>query len=204
MSIYSKFIYPFLLERAMTKPSLARIRKELLSNVKGDILEIGFGTGLNLKYYPSHIKEITVIDINDELGKKAQSRINKSSIKVNYKKISADKLPFNNNSFDTIISTFTFCSILDIEKALAELHRVLKPDGKVYFLEHGKSNDKRICFLQNLINPIFKKASCSLNRDIEAIIKNQKYEIIKMNKFYQEDAAKIVGFLYMGLCKKVD
>ena len=80
-----KIYLSFLLERAMTKPSLARIRKELLSNVKGDILEIGFGTGLNLKYYPSHIKEITVIDINDELGKKAQSRINKSSIKVNYK-----------------------------------------------------------------------------------------------------------------------
>ncbi len=202
MNIYSKIIYPVLLERAMSKSSLARLRRELLSDVKEEILEVGFGTGLNLRHYPAHVKKITVIDINEELGKKAKEKILQSSIDVDYKKISADELPFENNKFDSIVSTFTFCSIADVEKALAEFYRVLKPGGRLFFLEHGRSSDRKVSFFQDLINPIFKRASCNLNRDMEAIIKTQDFKILTVKKFYQEDAVKVVGLLYMGICQK--
>lgn len=203
MGIYSKTIFPVLLEMSMSKPSLAKLRKQLLSEVNGKILEVGFGTGENLKYYPEHVQKITVIDINDELGKKAKEKILESVIDVDYQKVSADQLPFDNNSFDCIVSTFTFCSILNIEKAVAEYYRVLKSGGKLFFLEHGKSSDKKVCFFQNLINPIFKRVACDINRDIEAIIKTQEFKMLTMKKFYHQNTMKITGFLYMGVCQKL-
>lgn len=202
MGIYSKIIFPFLLGRSMSKPSLAKLRKQLLSEVNGKILEVGFGTGENLKYYPGHVQKITVIDINDELGKKAKEKILESAIDVDYQKVSAEQLPFDNSSFDCIVSTFTFCSILNIEKAVAEYFRVLKPGGKLFFLEHGKSTDKKVSFFQNLINPIFKRIACDINRDIESIIKTQNFKTLTMKKFYHENTMKIVWFLYMGVCQK--
>lgn len=202
MDIYSKFIYPALLERSMTKQSIMNLRKELLSEVNEEVLEIGFGTGLNLDKYPNHISKITVIDTNEVFGNKAKERIDKSSIQVDFKYLSAEKLPFEDGSFDSIVSTFTLCSIPDIKSAISEFYRVLKPKGKLFFLEHGKSPDKKVRFFQNLINPFFKAASCSLTRDIKALIEGEGFDIIKINGFYQEDAMKILGYLYMGVGQK--
>jgi ubiquinone/menaquinone biosynthesis C-methylase UbiE len=202
MGVYSKVIYPKLLERSMSKPSIMKLRKKLLSEVNGEILEVGFGTGLNLGCYPDHIKKITVIDVNDVLGEKARKRIDQYSISVDYRHISAEKLPFEDNCFDSVVSTFTFCSIPDIQSALSEFYRVLKPGGRLFFLEHGISSDKSISFFQNLINPIFKVASCSLNRDMKAIIDASSFNTVKLEQFYQEDAIKVLGYLYMGIAVK--
>lgn len=202
MGVYSKIIYPKLLERSMTKSSLMGLRKKLLSEVKGEILEVGFGTGLNLSCYPEHVSKITVIDVNEVLGEKAMERIKEHSITVDYRKISAEKLPFSAECFDSVVSTFTFCSIPDIKSALSEFYRVLKPGGRLFFLEHGLSSDKQIRFFQNLINPIFKAASCSLNRDMKAIVESSNFEIKKLEQFYQEDAIKVLGYLYMGVAEK--
>lgn len=202
MGVYSKVIYPRLLERSMSKPSIMKLRKKLLSEVKGEILEVGFGTGLNLGCYPEYVKKITVIDVNEVLGEKARKRIEEQFIRVDYRKISAEKLPFEDNCFDSVVSTFTFCSIPDIESALSEFYRVLKPEGRLFFLEHGISIDKPISFFQNLINPIFKAASCSLDRDMKAIVGATSFEIVKLEQFYQEDAIKVLGYLYMGIAEK--
>lgn len=123
-------------------------------------------------------------------------------IQVDYKKVSVEQLPFEDNSFDCIVSTFTFCSISDIEKAIREFYRVLKPGGKLFFLEHGKSKDNQIYLLQILINPIFKRLACNIDRDIEGIINTQKFRILTIKKFYQKDMMKIYGYLYMGICEK--
>ncbi|MCB2290162.1 class I SAM-dependent methyltransferase [Clostridium sp. CS001] len=123
-------------------------------------------------------------------------------MRVDYRHISAEKLPFNDNCFDIVVSTFTFSSIPDIESALSEFYRVLKPGGRLFFLEYGISTDKPISYIQNLINPLFKEASCSLIRDMKAIVETTNFEVIKLEQFYQEDAIKILGFLYMGVVQK--
>ena len=202
MGIYSKLIYPKLLERAMSKPSIMILRKKLLLDIKGEILEVGFGTGINLRFYPNNVTKITAIDVNEILEEKSKKRVEEQLISVNYMRVGAEKLPFDDNSFDSVVSTFTFCSISDIEGALSEFYRVLKPGGRLFFLEHGLSPDKQVSFFQNLLNPIFKAVSCSINRDIKAIIKSKSFETITFEEFYMDYAIKLLWFLYMGVVKK--
>lgn len=201
MGIYSKLIYPSLMERTLKKTSIEELRKNLLNNVSGEVLEIGFGTGLNLEHYPRHIQKITAIDYAI-LNEKAKSRMRRSAIKVDYKNMNAEELTFGNEVFDSVVSTFTFCSIPDIEKALHEIYRVLKPEGRLFFLEHGLSPDQSVRFFQNLINPVFKAVSCSLNRDMASIIKTQDFNFIKLEQFYQKDLEKLISWLYMGIAQK--
>ncbi len=204
MGLYSKHIYPRIIDCMLSNPIISDYRKEILKFVKGEILEIGFGTGLNLSYYPSAIREITVIDTNAGMNSLAQKRVNKSQIRVHLKLLNAETLPFENNAFDTIVSTFTFCSIENIDAALQELRRVLKPDGKLVFLEHGLSNDPKISKWQNIINPIYKIPSdgCNLNRDIKSIIERNNFTFDFIEQFYCKDMIKLGGYLYKGIAVK--
>lgn len=129
MGLYSRYIYHRMIERILSIPSVTKYRKEILLEVKGNILEIGFGTDLNLPCYPKHVREITVLDTNEEMSSLAEKRIQQSQINVRFNLLSAEVLPFEDESFDTIVSTFTFCSIENIDSAINEFYRILKPDG---------------------------------------------------------------------------
>jgi ubiquinone/menaquinone biosynthesis C-methylase UbiE len=118
-----------MIERILSIPSVTKYRKEILSEVKGNILEIGFGTDLNLPCYSKDVREITVLDTNEEMSSLAKKRIQQSQINVRFKLLSAEVLPFEDEPFDTIVSTFTFCSIENIDSAMNEFYRILKPDG---------------------------------------------------------------------------
>lgn len=206
MGLYSKYIYPHIVEYILSSVSVTKYRKEALSNVNGNILEIGFGTGLNLLCYPPFVKEITAIDISEGMNLIARKRANQSGIKVNLKTLNAEVLPFDNNSFDTIVSTFTFCSIDDMNSALKEINRVLKPDGILIFLEHGLSPNPKIGKWQNRINPFYLIVSdgCNLNRDIKNIIESNKFKITHLDQFYCEHMPQISGCFYKGMAIKGD
>ena len=203
MGFYSQNILPYLLDWSLSDPNLGLHRQEILADVKGKVLEIGFGTGLNLHYYPKHIKTIITVDANPKINKLAQKRIQSSHITVDCKILNGESLPMANNTFDSVVSAFTLCSIANVEQALAEVYRVVKPGGKFFFLEHGLSNEPKIQIWQNRLTPIQKAIAggCHLNRNIRQIVKNQ-FDTVSLEELYADDSPKIMAYLYKGIATK--
>ena len=204
MSFYSEKIIPFYYDRSMDKPHIEKGRKEILKDVSGDVLEIGFGTGLNLPHYTSNVIKLTIIDKNPGMNKKAQKRIKESNIEIESKVLNGEKLPFVNESFDSVVSTYTLCSIKNVDKALEEIHRVLKPDGKFFFQEHGLSHNPKIQKLQNFLNPFQKiwADGCNLNRDFKKLIENSGFKFERYKNYIMEEDPKTHGYMYEGIAVK--
>jgi len=200
MKLYTQYIFPWLLDKAMSKNSFGEKRKEVLSNAKGKILEIGLGTGLNLAEYPKHVTNITSVDVNSGMNKFVYKRAKISGKIIDHKVITAEKLPLGDESFDTVVSTWTLCSIPDVDKTLKEIYRVLRPDGKFIFIEHGLSNSKNIQKWQKRITPIWKKIGdgCHLDRNIKELV--SKYFVIKDYKeFEMTKMSKLGRHMYQGI-----
>src|SRR3972149_3886120 len=204
MGIYAKYIFPHILEYVMSSSILVDCRKDTLSEVKGEIIEIGFGTGMNLPYYPEHVRRITGVDVNNNMLSMAEKRLKSSAIKVDYHTLNAESLPFSDHTFDTVVSTFTLCSIKDIHRALSEIVRVLKPNGRFFFSEHGLSPDYQVQKWQHRLNPINKALSCGwcLNRKIKELVESCNLKISNLDQFYLEKTPKIFGYMYKGTAIK--
>ena len=203
MSFYSKVIFPRLLDWAMDNPDYIRYRQEVLADVTGDVLEIGFGTSLNLSYYPEHIRKLVTVDANEGVTAIAQKRINQSSITVDSRVLNGEHLPMADNTFDSVVSTWTLCSIPKVEQALSEIYRVLKPGGKFFFVEHGLSDDPAVQVWQNRLTPFQKIIAdgCHLNRNIQQLVENQ-FDQLTVKTFYAENTPKIGGYFYQGVAIK--
>lgn len=203
MGFYSQKILPYLLDWSLSDSSFAKYRQEVLAEVEGEVLEIGFGTGLNLSYYPEKIRKIITVDNNPGVHKLAQKRIEKSSITVDHKILSGEHLPMVDNTFDSVVSTWTLCSIKKVEQALEEIYRVLKPGGKFFFIEHGLSSEPEIQAWQNRLNPVQKIIGdgCHLNRNMQKIIE-QQFKQVSLEEFYVENAPKVAGYMYKGVAIK--
>jgi ubiquinone/menaquinone biosynthesis C-methylase UbiE len=139
MNFFSQVIVPRLCDFLMNKSLPARYRRQLLAGAYGDVLEIGFGTGLNLPYYPRGVHKLTAVDPNPGMHRLAQKRIKQTGIEVDQHVLGGEPLPFEDGRFDCAVSTFTLCSIEDVAQALREAHRVLKSGGTFLVLEHGLS-----------------------------------------------------------------
>ena len=203
MSFYSNSVIPYCIDLAMSGESLQQYRQQLLQDVSGEILEIGFGTGLNLPHYPEGVAKITTIDPNPGMQKLARSRISKSNITVDYQVLNGESLPMRDGSFDSVVCTWTLCSIPLADKAIAEVHRLLKPGGKFFFIEHGLSDEKAIQFWQNSLTPLQKIIAdgCHLNRNIKDII-NKKFDNVTVEQFYAPKLPKVIGYMYRGIAVK--
>jgi ubiquinone/menaquinone biosynthesis C-methylase UbiE len=188
----------------MSMPHLASHRKDVLEEVSGNILEIGFGTGLNLAHYPSSTRKITTVDVNVGMNALAKKRIEQSSIEVESLTLNGENLPMEDESFDSVVSTWTMCSIKNIDQAMCEIYRVLRPGGRLFFIEHGLSDDPKVQKWQNCINPIQKiwADGCHLNRDIQKIIEKTNLCIEKLDKFYMEKSPRCIGYSYKGSAVK--
>lgn len=204
MGIYSRYIFPRILDFSLSQPWVNRHRAELLAGVEGEILEIGFGTGLNLPFYPEHITRIVTVDANAGMNPLAEKRMATSHIQVDHRVLNAERLPFEDNYFDSVVSTWTLCSIARIDDALAEVRRVLKPQGRFFFCEHGLSPEQKIQTWQNRLNPLQRIVGdgCNMNRNIRALIEKQGFAIISIDQFYLEKTPKIFGYLYKGVAEK--
>jgi ubiquinone/menaquinone biosynthesis C-methylase UbiE len=180
-------------------------RKELLADVQGKILEIGFGTGLNLPAYPKEVKELHVVDPHPATEPRSQRRRAKSPITVHFHGQDAQYLPLDNKSFDAVVSTFTLCSIPNVKRALGEIHRVLRPRGRFYFLEHGLAPDLKVQKKQHRYTPIQKILGdgCHLDRDITALIDESDFKLMDLKKFYHPWYPKVAGFFYQGIAEKI-
>lgn len=196
--IYKEVLFPWGLEKSMSSPIHSAARANLLTNASGQVLEIGFGTGLNLSHYPETIERIVTVDPNEGMNGRAMKRIEESPIPVEHKVLSGESLPLD---ADCVVSTWTLCSIPDVVSALSELHRVLKPTGKLLFLEHGLSRDADVARWQKRFNGIQKiyGDGCQLIRDFSELIPSAGFRLDEIEEYYQEKAIRTHGYTYQGV-----
>ena len=203
MNLYARYLFPRLMDRMMGDENLSRYRRQLLADVSGEILEIGFGTGLNLPHYPAAVQKLTAIDANVGMNAIAQKRLDASPIAVNYRVLNGEKLPIADQTFDSVVSTWTLCSIAQVEQALQEVHRVLKPGGRFFFIEHGLSDEPNVQVWQHRITPIQRVIAdgCHLDRDIQALVQ-ATFPTVIVKQFYADSLPKIGGYFYQGIASK--
>lgn len=204
MGFYSKVIFPGICDFVLNQPLVASHRQELLVNVRGEVLEIGFGTGLNLPCYPHHVRKITSVDPNPGMHRRARKRIEQFGIEVDRRLCGSEGLPFDENTFDCVVSTFTLCSIDQVERALSEAYRVLKPGGRFLFLEHGLSPEPKVQKWQRRLTWLQRPlaAGCRLDRDMPALVTAQPFASVKIKEFYLEETPRTHGYMFQGVGEK--
>jgi ubiquinone/menaquinone biosynthesis C-methylase UbiE len=168
------------------------------------VLEIGGGSGLNLLHYPIQVTDVTVIDPNPGMIALTEKRLDDVFFPVETLIATAEQLDFADNTFDTVVSTWTLCSIPDVNQALDEIYRVLKPDGQFLFVEHGLSPDPQIRTWQHRLNPLQKNLfdGCHLNRDHQTLVQLHGFALNRQEQFYAPGWPKLLGYTYLGIATK--
>ena len=186
----------------MARPAIVEQRRRVVGQAQGLVLEIGFGTGLNLPFYSGQVERVVTVEPNAGMRRWSAPRIAAARVAVEQHVLDASgRLPFEEGSFDTVVSTWTMCSIRDVGAALAEAHRVLKSGGSFLFVEHGLSPEESVARWQRRLTPVFKLVGdgCHLDRDIEAIVRGSGMRVEVVEKFYLGDTPKVGGYTYRGV-----
>jgi ubiquinone/menaquinone biosynthesis C-methylase UbiE len=198
MGFYANHILPIVVERGMKNDVIRKYRPQIPPLATGRVLEIGFGTGMNLPYYSSDIDHLFGLEPSGKLLTKAEELISEANFPVDVIQSGAEDIPLETNSIDTIVTTWTLCSIGQIEEALQEMRRILKPGGRLLFLEHGKAPDEKIARLQRRMTPVFKRlAGCSLDRPISPLIAEAGFRFLERDEKYF-DGPKFLSYHYSG------
>jgi len=200
MGLYADVIFPRVLEFLMSRPQMMKERVRALAGARGDVLEIGFGTGLNLSCYPAAVEQLTIVDPANILRKRVAKRIAAAPMPIEKVRLDAKELPFDAGRFDCVVSTWTLCTIPEVESALREIRRVLKSGGTFLFLEHGRSNDERVARRQdrwNWLNRIIG-VGCNLNRPIDRLVQDAGMELRALERFEMPKTPRISAEHYLG------
>ena len=200
MGFYADSILPRIINRFMAGDEFAPHRRDCLAGVSGDVLEIGFGSGLNLPYYHSDVRKLYALDPT-KLGRKlAAGRLADCQFPVEFVDLEGESIPLAEDSVDAAVCTWTLCTIPEPGHALREIGRVLKPGGQFHFVEHGRSSDLDVARWQDRLTPFHRLYSggCHLNRKIEAIVQEAGFELERMENVYME-GPRIGSYLYKGL-----
>ncbi len=201
MSLYDKYVLPKFLNCACASKPILRQRQKVVPLAEGKVLEIGIGSGLNLPYYEkSKIDEVWGLDPSEELSAMARIVADQESIEVNFISSGAEEIPLPDNHFDSVLITYTMCTIPEVLRANQEIRRVLKEDGKMIFCEHGEAPDENIRKWQKRINPFWGKIAggCNINRKIPSLIQDSGFDIVEMEEMYLPSTPKIAGYNYWG------
>lgn len=181
------------------------LRSEALDRARGDVLEVGFGTGRNLPHYPSGVRSVWGVDPMTTDGvASVKERVARAPFPVERAALRADqRLPFDAGRFDCVVTTWTLCSIPDARAALDEMHRVLKPGGLYLFIEHGRGRNERTIRWQDRLNPIWLRLTdgCNLNRPIDQLVEQSGFELTSLDEF-KGKGPQLISHLYRGIAKR--
>ena len=205
LSFYDKYILPKFLNCACGTKPINYQRDKIVPLAKGIVLDIGIGSGLNIPFYnKSNIDHLYGLDPSEELLKIAKHLAKKNELEIEFLQCGAEAIPLPDQSIDTVLITYTMCTIPDIKLSNYEIMRVLKPEGQLLFCEHGLAPDKNIAKWQRRINPIWSKLAggCNLNRDIPKLITSSGFKISNMEEMYLPSTPKFAGYNYWGVAKK--
>jgi len=205
LGLYDKYILPKFLNCACGSKPINYQRQKVVPLAKGKVLDIGIGSGLNIPFYNSDkIDKVIGIDPSHELIELAKELANDSKASIELVIGSAESIPYPDNFFDTVLVTYTMCTIPNVAIANKEMWRVLKEDGRLIFSEHGLAPDKKISKWQNRIDPFWGKIAggCHLNRDIQKLITDAGFSFESLDKMYIPSTPKFAGYNYWGIGKK--
>ena len=201
---YEKYVLPKIINCACgTKPILIQ-RQKIVPSASGVILEIGVGSGVNIPYYShSNVKKLIGLDLQQDNWDQAYKIAKKSNISIDLLQGDGEELPIPNNSIDTVLITYTMCTIPNVQRSLAEIKRVLNREGKLLFCEHGLAPDKNVHKWQNKLNPIWKKClgGCNLNRNIPELVLKSGFSFESISEMYIPSTPKFIGYNYWGTAK---
>ena len=199
MGFYNDRIVPHLVHLSMRNRRLLPRRERVISAAEGRVLEIGIGSGLNLPFYSSRAWEVVGLDPAPRLLAMARRAAEQCAVPVTFVEGSAEAIPLDDNSIDTAVTTWTLCTIPDAVRALIDVRRVLKPGGRLLFIEHGLAPEDNVRRWQNRLTPVWKRFSggCHLNRPIRSLIEEAGYRIATIDTAYMEGPKPMV-YLYEG------
>ncbi|WP_041410618.1 class I SAM-dependent methyltransferase [Sinorhizobium fredii] len=198
MGIYRDLILPKLCDLSMRNDRLRPYRERVIGGAEGRVLEIGCGSGLNLPFYRAAVREILALEPDPNLLAMAR-HVPDSGMQVNFIEASAEAIPLDDRSVDTVVTTWTLCTIPGSAAALSEMRRVLKPQGRLLFVEHGLSPDRGVRWWQDALTPIWRRISggCHLNRPIRSMIEDAGFRIDRIETGYMR-GPKPMTFMYEG------
>lgn len=203
MGLYSRHVLPRLTNRVMDDDELAEIRGRVTADLAGTVLEVGFGSGLNVAHYPAAVTRVLAVEPSTVARKLAADRIAAGHVRIDYIGLDGQALALDTASIDQALTTWTLCTIPLVDRALAEIHRVLRPGGTLHFVEHGRSPAPAVARWQDRLTPIQRRifGGCHLNRPIDELISRSGLHPTTMNNYYAA-GPKMLGYMYEGIAQK--
>lgn len=203
MGFYQRRVLPRLIDFALNNRIVNEERRKCLDGVRGRVVELGFGSGLNLRFYPATVERLVAIDPSEDAAKIARKRISSCPFPVEYHASSGERIEAEDESFDSAVTTFTLCTIPNVAAALSELRRVLKRGSHFFFLEHGRAVDAKVAHRQQRWEPVQRRigGGCHLTRKIDELIADAGFEIRSLESYYVR-GPKIVSFFYRGVAAR--
>jgi ubiquinone/menaquinone biosynthesis C-methylase UbiE len=203
MGFYDDQILPRIIDRAMRRSETEKVRARVAASLHGDVLEVGFGSGLNVPHYPSEVTRVRAVDPATVGRKLAAKRVASSSVPVDYVGLDGQTLSLESDSVDQVLTTWTLCSIPDVERALSEIRRVLRPGGTFHFAEHGRSPDRGVAGWQDRLNPLQRRlfGGCHLNRPIDQLVRGSGLELVRLENYYMK-GPRPFGYTFEGVATK--
>jgi len=203
MGLYQDQILPRITDLVMRRQELVPIRARVSAGLQGEVLEIGFGSGVNVPHYPPAVTRVRAVDPATAGRKLAARRVAASPVSVEYIGLDGQALPLDAASVDHVLTTWTLCTIPDVQRALSEVCRVLRPGGSLHFVEHGLSSDPGVARWQDRLTPLQRRLAggCHLNRPIGRLVTHSGLELTRIENYYTQ-GPKSFGYMFEGTATK--
>jgi len=203
MSFYDRVVLPRLLDFAMRGKEASRYRARVVPAARGRVLEMGIGSGLNLRFYGGDVTAVVGVDPSPEMLRLARPKAAAAPFPVELVNRAGETLPFDDAGFDSVVTTWTLCTIGEPLRALVEMRRVLKPDGELLFVEHGRSPDRGVEAWQDRLNPLWRRigGGCNLNRRIDELVRAAGFRVARLETGYAK-GPRPMAYIYEGRARR--